>query len=284
VKILIIGGNRFFGKKLALILVSKGHDVSLLNRGSLCDGIEGITSRYKADRNNIKTLEKLIGGQSWDIVYDQVCYDFKEAKAACEFFNGKTKKYIFTSSQSVYEQGEKLQEEDYRSQSHQIKIMENKDSNYAESKRQAEKAFFEFATFPVVAVRFPIVLGSDDYTKRLQFHIDRIINREPLYFPNSSAKISFINSDDAAKSLAFLAGTSFSGPLNAASIEPVSLSDFIQAIEKSLGKKAILNQDYDEKNHSPYGIQNHWYMDCSKLVSLGFSPEPISNWLPKIIK
>ncbi|EKN66902.1 hypothetical protein BABA_13477 [Neobacillus bataviensis LMG 21833] len=36
------------------------------------------------------------------------------------------------------------------------------DFTYAEGKRQAEAVLFQQATFPVVAVRFPIVMGVDD--------------------------------------------------------------------------------------------------------------------------
>jgi nucleoside-diphosphate-sugar epimerase len=40
--ILVIGGNRFFGKKLCQRLVSGGHRLSILNRGSLPLGLDGV--------------------------------------------------------------------------------------------------------------------------------------------------------------------------------------------------------------------------------------------------
>ena len=71
----------------------------------------------------------------------------------------------------------------------------NQSENYAEAKRQAEAVFFQEAKFPVVAARFPIVLGEDDYTKRLLFHIDRVLEEKEIFFPNIKARISFIHSD-----------------------------------------------------------------------------------------
>lgn len=37
-KALILGGNRFFGMKLANLLITEGFDSTLLNRGNLEDG------------------------------------------------------------------------------------------------------------------------------------------------------------------------------------------------------------------------------------------------------
>ena len=59
--------------------------------------------------------------------------------------------------------------------------------DYAEAKRQAESAFFTDAKFRVIAARFPIVCGPDDYTSRLEFHVvgamngATIIKSEPMY-------------------------------------------------------------------------------------------------------
>jgi nucleoside-diphosphate-sugar epimerase len=50
---------------------------------------------------------------------------------------------------------------------------------YAEGKRMAEAVLFQKASFPVVSVRFPIILGPDDYSKRLRFQVRRISSGEP---------------------------------------------------------------------------------------------------------
>ena len=64
--------------------------------------------------------------------------------------------------------------------------------SYGEGKRQAEAVLFKEASFPVVAVRFPIVMGEDDYTRRLHFHVEHILQNQPITLPNIDAKMSYI--------------------------------------------------------------------------------------------
>ncbi|WP_306737996.1 hypothetical protein, partial [Acinetobacter baumannii] len=90
---------------------------------------------------------------------------------ACTAFEGKTARYVFTSSLSVYEYNPGPQpEENVDPHTYPVRMGSRFDFSYSEGKRQAEAVFFQKAAFPVVAVRFPIVMGEDDYTERLLFH------------------------------------------------------------------------------------------------------------------
>ncbi|MBT3983237.1 MAG: NAD-dependent epimerase/dehydratase family protein [Bacteriovoracaceae bacterium] len=282
-KILIIGGNRFFGKRLVGLLLESGHQVELLNRGNVDDGFGSSVVRTICDRTIVQDLKTAISGKSWDIVYDQVCYDYNDAKASCELFDGKVGKYIFTSSQSVYGPGEKIKELDFDPSKHEFETVETKESNYGEAKRQAEVAFSRHANFPFVAVRFPIVIGDDDYTKRFEFHVERIKNEKPIYFPCIDAKISFVTSHFAATTLEFLGNSNFVGPINVASPGPISLREFVKEIEDTTGQKLVAAGEGSDENHSPYGIDGDWYMDCSVLHGLSIKGSEISNWLPKLL-
>ena len=79
-KVLIIGGNFFFGKKLAKRLVEDKHNVTLLNRTNEDDDLGNSISRIKCDRNDKKKMQELLEDTYWDIVYDQVCFDYDCAK------------------------------------------------------------------------------------------------------------------------------------------------------------------------------------------------------------
>jgi nucleoside-diphosphate-sugar epimerase len=278
--VLIIGGNRFFGKKLSRALIQDGHNVTLLNRGSLNDGLGNEVTRIKCDRTNSTELQKAVGNSTWDLVYDQVCYTAKEAQEAQKVFDGKVSHYIFTSSQSVYEPNENIDESFFDPYTYNFEKQETKESNYAEAKRQCEATFFDNPSFPVTAVRFPIVLGADDYTERLLFHIKKVMNGEEIHFPDQDAKISFISSDDAAMVLRFLGDQNAAvGPINAAAEKPIALMDFIQIIEEAIGKKAVFADAATNENHSPYGIEQDWFMNVQKLKSMDCTPAPIKNWL-----
>lgn len=285
-KILIIGGNRFFGKKLTARLMQAGHNVTLLNRGNIDDGFGDKIHRLKCDRKNTDQLKNLVGHDRWDIVYDQVCYDADEARAACEIFGGKVGHYIFTSSMSVYDLGADLSEAVFDPLTHQFAQTANPKTEYAEAKRQCEAVFFQSSSLPVTAVRFPIVVGADDYTGRFQFHVNRIRTSQPMYFPAVQSQMSMISSDDAAAALEFLGlrtGSNAIGPVNVASIEPIALSEFIKVIESITHNKAVLAAAPDDTNHSPYGIGGDWYMNTGKLQALGFQAQAIQSWLPNEI-
>lgn len=283
--ILIIGGNRFFGKKLAQSLLKAGHKVTLLNRGHRDDGLGDQVKRIRCDRRHHEELETSVEGQFWDVIYDQVCFDAMEAQSAVEIFKDKTSHYIFTSSQSVYSfSGVNLKEEAFDPSQHSFDKPVSTEEDYGEAKRQCESVFFRQKDLPVTAVRFSIVVGEDDYTERFKFHIDRVKNQKPIYFPNVNAKISLITSDDAASTLAFLLGKKPVGPINAASPEPVSLRDFVSEIESIADRKAVLADAPSNENQSPYGIEKDWYMNVEKLVSLGKTPGSVQEWLPSLIR
>lgn len=101
-KVLIIGGNRFFGKTLSRKLCELGHDVTILNRGNLENPY--VSQKIIMDRLDFSVDHPMLKGKSWDLIYDQVCYDSKEALTSCNTFADKSDKYIFGSTQSVYQQ------------------------------------------------------------------------------------------------------------------------------------------------------------------------------------
>ncbi len=50
-KILALGGSRFFGKKLVSKLLDAGHSVTVANRGNLDDGFGNRVSRVRTERS-----------------------------------------------------------------------------------------------------------------------------------------------------------------------------------------------------------------------------------------
>lgn len=283
-KILIIGGNHFFGKKLAENLVVDGDEVTLLNRGNSDDGLGGKVKRIKCDRNNKDELSKVVT-EKYDIIYDQCCFDYDQAKIACEVFADKASRYIFTSSVSVYDDyGSNLDELIFDPYNYEFSTKCTMNDSYSEAKRQAEASFFENATFPVVAVRFPIVLDAQDATKRLNFHVLNIMNEKEIFFKNLDAKISFISKDDAASSLKFLGRSDFEGPVNIASSKPVSLQRFVEIIEENVGKKINRAEAETLENKSSYNIEESWYVDTTKMKTLGIELSEIEDYLPKMVR
>jgi nucleoside-diphosphate-sugar epimerase len=161
-------------------------------------------------------------------------------------------------------------------------LLNSEDFSYDEGKRLAEAVYSQTASFPVAHIRFPIVLGTDDYTKRLHFHIERIFSGNPIYFPALDSKISFVSAVDAGTFLGWLATQKFSGPMNACSPEPIALRDLMGHIESRLQKKAVYAETVNDINASPFGIDADWYMNTQLAQSRGFEFMKLSAWLPKL--
>ncbi|MEB2300959.1 NAD-dependent epimerase/dehydratase family protein [Lysinibacillus xylanilyticus] len=284
--ILVLGGTRFFGKKLVELCLQNGHNVTILTRGQSGNPFGKKVNQLIVNRDDTDSLAQALSSTTWDIVYDNICYSPNEALKICEILEGKTKKLVFTSTLSTYEiDGTIKTEEDFNPFHYEVRMGNREDFSYGEGKRQAEAVLFKEATFPVVAVRFPIVMGENDYTRRLHFHVERILQEQPISLPNIEAKMSFITDDEAAAFLYFVGITPIEGPYNATAAGAISLKDLLGLIEEMTGKHAKISLvGGDEKSQSPYGVPADWYMSTTKAEAAGFTFSHLHDWLPTLVK
>lgn len=285
-KILVLGGTRFFGKKLVEQCIENGHEVTILTRGLSTNPFYDQVQQLIVDRNNTNALAQALEGMTWDIVYDNICYSPNEARDFVEILRGKTKKLVFTSTLATYEaDGVVKTEADFDPFTYEVRMGNRENFTYGEGKKQAEAVLFKHATFPVVAVRFPIVVGEHDYTRRLHFHVEKILNEEPISLQNVDAKMSFITDDEAATFLYFAGVSDIEGPFNATATGAISLKDLLGIIEEASGKfaKVALIGGNDE-SRSPYGIPADWYMTSTKAEKAGFTFSQLHDWLPSLVQ
>jgi nucleoside-diphosphate-sugar epimerase len=284
-KVLILGGTRFFGKRLVEQLIHEQVDVTILTRGNNSDSFGNTVKRLQADRTDGAVLRNVLDASTFDVVYDNICFTPQEAEDAVQLFEGRAEKYIVTSSLSVYPFREsRLNESDFDPYTYPLPERYPPKGDYAEGKRLVEAVMLQKAPFSAAAVRFPIVLGHDDYTQRLHFHIEHVQQGIPLGVPNPDARMSFIQSDEAASFLAWLGKSNLEGPVNACSIGELSPGQIISLITQAAGKQATVLPNTDEEHMSPFGVPQSWYMDTSKAETAGFSFLHLNDWLPKLIR
>jgi nucleoside-diphosphate-sugar epimerase len=284
-KILVLGGTRFFGTHLVNSLLEDGHQVTVATRGNVTPHFKSEVHFEIADRNKIEDLRKLAQLGPFDIIYDQICMSAKNANDACVAFSGVCRKYVFTSTGSVYDSTDcvKLEENLFNPLTYKINLEETSPYNYQEAKRQAEAVFYQTATFNVAMVRFPIVLGQDDYTNRLKFHVENINTGKEIYFPNLNTKMGFIRSDEAGEFLKFIGIGQFKGAINAVSTGYISMKELVELIEKKSGKSALLALKEGDTNHSPFGFGHDFMMPNILGSSLGFKFKNLNDYLPELI-
>jgi nucleoside-diphosphate-sugar epimerase len=281
---LIFGGTRFFGVNLVQTLLHKGVKVTVATRqnGTIPFGDE--VEKLKVDRFDSDSVKAAVSGRTWDVVFDQICFNARDARIALHALQGKIGKYIFTSTMSVYDFAENVIETDFDPFSYPISDIPPDQVTYQEGKRQAEAVFFQEASFPVVAVRIPIVLGEHDYTERLLLHINRTKEGKVIGFPNLDAKMGFIHQKEAGDFLAWISEQEYTGPINACANGEISMGGLMTLVEEEVGKKAILPRTFDPSEHSPYGVENTWNMKNTKATKLGYPFSTLNDWLPGLVK
>jgi nucleoside-diphosphate-sugar epimerase len=282
-KVLVLGGTRYFGRHLILDLLEKGHSVMVATRGNLDFPFKDEVNFFKADRKNLDDLKSLASLGPFDIIYDQICMNAQDADNAVTAFKYQCKRYVFTSTGSVYDfkNDHVLVEEDFNNADYPLNLTPTNPVNYQEDKRQAEVVFNNQKYFPAVMVRLPIVLGPDDYTNRLNFHIDKIQNGEPIYFPRLETKLNFVDSNEAGRFLSFIGETPFTGAINCASTGSITLRELVKMIEASTGKNWI--PATDELNPSPFGAEKDFVLGNEKAKSLGFKFLNLMDYLPGLM-
>jgi nucleoside-diphosphate-sugar epimerase len=267
-KVLVLGGTRFFGKQLVEALLQAGDDVTIATRGITEDSFGDTVKRIVVDREDEKLLEERLEGKSYDVVYDNLCYSSNAAEVICKVLRDRVKKYVMTSSMAVYEPAIDLQEEDFNPYEYSITYGDRKDFTYSKGKRLAEAVLFQRATFPVVAVRFPVVIGESDYTKRLQFYAENIVKQEPIVVNSLDGKLAFIHEKEAGEFLAWCGMESIEGPINACSNGVITMREVIRFIEESTGIKALIQEVGD--NIAPYNEVTNCTLHNRKARELGF--------------
>ncbi|WP_298470596.1 NAD-dependent epimerase/dehydratase family protein [Psychrobacillus sp. FSL K6-4046] len=283
-KVLVLGGTRFFGVHLVEALLNEGIEVTVATRGNTAHVFSKKVNHMVIDRSSLLADKEKLQSEKWDVVFDQICYASRDALDAVEVFNGHTKKYVLTSSKSVYEGKELSKEEDFIPEKHSIVMGTKENFTYAEGKRQAEAVFFQHAEFPVAAVRPPIVIGEHDYTNRLKYYVGKIMSGDEFHLVNSDAYIDFISEEEIGQFLAWIGLSTFTGAVNATSNGKIKLKDLVQLIEAEADKEARISLKPIEGEDSPYNLSKTWLMSNERAKSLGYSFQDLHDYLPKLLK
>jgi nucleoside-diphosphate-sugar epimerase len=102
-RILIIGGTGIISTGITRLLIERGDDTVLYNRGLSPSLVEGNYTTIIGDRKDFVSFENQMQEAGFfDCVIDMVCYLPEEAESAIRAFKGRTGQYIFCSTVDVY--------------------------------------------------------------------------------------------------------------------------------------------------------------------------------------
>ena len=100
-KILVIGGTRFFGIHTVRELLAQGHEVTIATRGRTRDVFEDKVEHLVVERTTQEIMHDTFAGRHFDVVVDKLAYCSEDVRIAIETLS--CDKYIQMSSTAVYE-------------------------------------------------------------------------------------------------------------------------------------------------------------------------------------
>lgn len=280
-KILIIGGTRFFGIPMVNQLLKNGHDVTIATRGLTSDSFGKRVSRIQLDVYVPESVRGALIGKHYDVVIDKMGYGSLDIKSILD--SVECKKFIHMSTAGVYKLNHfNIMETEYNACNTPIRWCTRGDYDYDTVKRMAEAVLAQnYSDLDWTAVRSPFVLGNDDYTNRLDFYIKHIVNGIPMYVDNLETKMSVSFADDIGKFMAFLVNKEGVGAINYCSKGIVSIEDIIHQIECVAGVKARLSKDGEI---APYNGTQSYSLNIDKAVQLGYKVCEVHEWLDELIE
>lgn len=281
-KVLVLGGTRFFGIHLVDELLKSNCDVTIATRGLTSDSFGNKVKRIRLDRHDELSIINNLSDKYFDVIYDNLAYCSNDIEILLPHIH--CGKYVVTSSTSVYNplKGD-VKETDFDSITYPYINCKRNEVEYAEGKRLVEAAILQkFNDINYICVRFPFVIGKDDYTGRLIKYIKCYREKKNLYVNNIKNKMSFVDSKEAGKFLAFLKDVNdFKGCINAASNGGLSILD---------PNKNILDKNISElflrKNAeiAPYNDVESYQINTALAKKLGFRFSNINSWIDSLIK
>lgn len=278
--ILVIGGTRFFGIHMVEELLKAGHEITIATRGIASDSFGDKVKRLIIERTNEESIKETFKGCHYDVVIDKIAYCSNDIKYVME--NVSCDKYIYMSSTSVYNPKHiNTIEDDFEGDSNDFVWCDRMAYPYEEIKRQAEYALWQkYTDKKWIAVRYPFVIGKDDYTKRLLFYVEHTMKSIPMNIDNLEYQMGYIRSDEAGRFIAFLADKDVNGAINGSSEGTISLKEIIEYVEKKTGTKAIIEKKGDA---APYNGEPAYSINTEKANALGFTFSKLNDWIYELL-
>ena len=279
----MLGGTRFFGIHMVNDLIAKGHEVTIATRGRAPDNFGNKVQRITLERTDAASVREALAGKHFDVIVDKIAYCSNDIKtlldvAGCD-------RYIYMSSTAVYEPKRiDTREEDFDGVTPELRWCDRQDFPYDVIKRHAEYALWQkYADRKWVAVRYPFVIGEDDYTRRLLFYVEHAMKQQPMYIDNIDAQMGFIRSDEAGKFMSFLVDNDFTGAVNGSSHGTISMREVLDYVEKQTGRRALLSSDSEDGDKAPYNGEAEYSINTDKAEELGFEFTTLKDWIYELL-
>ena len=269
-RILILGGTGFIGPFQVRYALSRGHQVTVFNRGLTHPGeLPMEAEQLIGDRNG--QLDALKHRQ-WDLVIDNPTTLPKWVRDVAQILKGNVDRYVFISTLSVYaeqswpgmaEDGPLAQYEGPDPMKWTVEALRNStQALYAPLKVLAEKEAQKWFPGKALIIRPGLIVGPGDESDRFTYWPMRVTRGGEVLAPGDPKKdyVQFIDARDLAEWTIRMAEQGDTGTYNAVGFkERLLMSQMLEQIKaatKSEAQFTWVNVDFllDQKIHPWYDL------------------------------
>ncbi|WP_435127214.1 NAD-dependent epimerase/dehydratase family protein [Halobaculum sp. D14] len=295
---LVVGGTRFIGRHVVDDLRENGYDVSIFNRGNhdnpFADADD--VTHVEGDRTDDTDLRAAKLAVEPDVVVDCVAYKPGDVEAAVDVF-ADVEGYVYISSGSAYgaEEIPKREGETALCECTPEQATDDSGATYGPRKAEGDRVVAAAAEDGVNAtsVRPCIVYGPHDYTERLDYWIDRVLNHDRVVVPGDGQNLwhrAYV--EDVAAALRIVAERGEPGEAyNVGDRTLLTLEDTVDRIadvadtdcevvhasDRELSAAGLAADDFVLYRDYPH------VLDTDKLAALGWDSTPLDDAMRRTV-
>lgn len=293
-RVLVLGGTRFFGRLIVARAAAAGHEVVALTRGQPPPDLPLGVAHVARDRADRAGFEGWLRGERFDAIIDNIAYDAEDVRSIVRAAGGRIAQYLLTSTGSVYHRPFPL----HPIREEEADLAYTGDGAYGEGKRRAEAVLRDEAggAFAWTVIRPRVVLGPRDYTLREWWHTQRVLDGGPILLPAESADAVVTHTyapDLAGLYVAALGNRAAHGrAYNAAQPDLLSPRAFAVEVGRLLGREpevvaaptAVIRAAGLPDYAPPLGGGPSPCDIAAARRDLGFTPTPLDEWLGDTVR
>ncbi len=241
-RLLILGGTRFLGRHLVEAAQTRGHEVTLFNRGQSEPDLFPELNQLRGDRQGDLSA---LGTAGWDAVIDTSGYTPSAVSASARVLSGRTNHYTFISTISAYR--EPLVSGSDESVPLHLPPLDASDvvgpETYGPLKAGAEAALQETFNGTSLIIRPGLIVGPYDPTDRFTYWPSRLARGGEVLAPGSpDRQVQLIDVRDLAAWCLDLSEAGIGGTFNAAGPERrLTMAGMLQAVSDGVEREAHFN-------------------------------------------